>query len=139
MKLKLIRKPSANEATIGSLYIDDVFECFTCEDVIRLPGVKVNGKTAIPPGTYEIVITMSNRFKKLMPLLLHVPGFEGIRIHPGNTSADTEGCILPGKQATVNSVQQSVVAYVALMVKIQNALKLKQKVTIEIINPQIIA
>ena len=135
MKLKIIRKKSANDATIGSLYIDDVFECYTCEDIIRPPSVKVNGKTAIPPGIYEVVITMSNRFKKLMPLLLRVPGFEGIRIHPGNTSADTEGCILVGQAATINTVKSSVLAYVPLLIKIQNALKAKQRVFIEIINP----
>ena len=79
---------------IGDLYIDGEFFCYTLEDERRADDVKVYGETAIPTGTYNVKVTKSNRFKRLMPLLLDVPMFSGIRIHGGNTSKDTLGCIL---------------------------------------------
>lgn len=94
MKLLLVRDKQVGNGTPGTLYIDGVKHGFTLEDIAR--PIKVYGKTCIPKGTYKVIINMSNRFKKLMPLLLNVPGFEGIRIHAGNFSEDTEGCILVG-------------------------------------------
>lgn len=79
---------------IGDLFIDGVFFCHTLEDEKRKDGLKVYGETAIPAGIYNVKLTMSNRFKRLMPLLLDVEGFKGIRIHGGNTSKDTHGCPL---------------------------------------------
>ena len=83
-----------DRCVIGDLYIEDDFFCFTLEDELRDRSVKVYGKTCIKADRYEVVLTVSNRFKRLMPLLLNVPMFEGIRIHGGNTSVDTLGCIL---------------------------------------------
>ena len=90
------------DVTIGALSIDGDFECWIVEDRVRevagqpVSAWKVPGQSAIPRGTYKVTITPSNRFKRDLPLLLNVPGFDGIRIHPGNTAADTEGCLLPG-------------------------------------------
>ena len=81
--------------TIGKLYIDGVYECYTLEDVVK-NGSKVIGKTAIPTGEYKVIIDASVRFKQDMPHILDVPNFTGVRIHSGNTSAHTEGCILLG-------------------------------------------
>jgi len=120
MKLTLIRRPSANGSTIGQLSVDGDHECFTCEDVVRA-GEKVYGKTAIPAGTYRVVITMSPRFKRRLPLLLDVPGFTGVRIHVGNTADDTEGCILPGRGVSGARVTQSVLAFNALFSKLDAA------------------
>lgn len=104
MELTLKRTIKMPTRTIGELSINGKKFCDTVEDVERLfftagklLGVKVYGKTAIPLGRYEVAMTFSNRFKKVMPILLNVPQFEGIRIHSGNTELDTEGCIIVGK------------------------------------------
>jgi hypothetical protein len=68
--------------------------CETLEDASTT--TKIKGESCIPVGKYEVQITMSNRFKKMLPLLIDVPNFEGVRFHGGNTEADTEGCILVG-------------------------------------------
>lgn len=127
MELVLTRRASQNGATVGRLDVDDIHQCYICEDVIReVPGVpvaewKVPGQTAIPAGRYRVVITFSNRFQRELPLLLDVPGFTGIRIHPGNTNADTEGCLLPGLAVgdDGNSVVSSRAAFAVLMDKIR--------------------
>lgn len=101
MRLFLHRKHFFEKATIGELYLsgmnEPVFFCHTLEDVVRPAGTKVDDQTAIPRGNYQVIIDMSNRFKKMMPHVLDVPGFEGIRIHNGNTDANTDGCVLVGK------------------------------------------
>lgn len=79
---------------IGDLFIDGEFFCHTLEDEKCPDGVKVKHKTAIPVGKYKVILTVSNRFKRLMPLLIDVPMFSGIRMHGGNTSRDTSGCPL---------------------------------------------
>lgn len=68
---------------------------------------KIEGKTAIPKGVYEIKDTYSPRFRKNMLELQNVPGFRGIRIHSGNTADDTEGCLILGMQTTKNGVIRS--------------------------------
>jgi hypothetical protein len=115
--LRLIREPSKDGATLGSLYIDGHWCCFTLEDVIReqagqpVKAWKVPGQTAIPAGRYRLIVTPSHRFKRPLPLVVDVPGFEGIRIHPGNGPADTEGCILVGRDRVPGRVLQSRVAF----------------------------
>lgn len=130
MRLRLIRGPSTTKSTLGELYIDGTFECYTLEDVVRK--VKIPGETAIPAGTYEMIVTMSHRFKQLMPLLVAVPQFEGIRIHPGNTDKDTRGCILVGQTQSKDFVGRSRPAYQVLLAKLQAALKHGERITIEV-------
>jgi len=115
---------------MGSLFINGLFECFTLEDIER--DVKIKGRTAIAKGTYEIVVTMSARFAKRLPLLLNVPNFEGVRIHSGNTSEDTEGCILVGQTKSADFIGNSRAAMSVLLPKIEKALKNKEKVFITI-------
>lgn len=124
MELRLERYIKSPQRTIGRLYVDDRFQCFMCEDAVRPPGVKVHGQTAIPYGRYQIVITMSNRFKVELPLLVNVPNYEGIRIHPGNTELNTEGCLLPGQSLMSNDagVANSRLAFNALNSKLRIAI-----------------
>lgn len=132
MKLTLKRHTFTNKSTIGSLFVDGVFECYVLEDVTRLPNVKVQNETAIPYGTYPVTITFSNRFKKLMPQILDVPMFAGIRIHSGNKAEDTEGCLIVGTSKSVDWVSGSKLAFKPLFDKLQKADK-KEKITIEVI------
>jgi len=135
MELELIRDIYAPTRTLGKLSVNGVHECFICEDVVRKPGeAKVQGQTAIPAGRYEIKITLSNRFKRELPILLNVPGFEGIRIHSGNHEGHTEGCLLPGKTRNESGVFSSVIATNNLILKIRTALDKGEQVWINIKN-----
>ena len=103
--------------TIGELFIGEHRICFVLEDPVReiegqpVEDWKIKGQTAIPRGRYRVQRTFSNRFGHTTPQLLDVPGFEGIRIHPGNTTGDTEGCLLPGLERRAESVGSSQLAY----------------------------
>lgn len=117
MNITLNRIAKKSKYTIGKLYIDGEYFCDTIEDTDRgltqtmtdtqIKSKKVHGQTAIPTGTYRIIISYSNKFKRQMPLLLNVPGFLGIRIHSGNTEKDTEGCLIVGKNKVVGKVIES--------------------------------
>ena len=116
MKLTLKRIALRSTYTIGRLYVDGNYFCDTLEDTVRDLNKngkfdngekKVYAKTAIPYGTYEIKWTYSPRFKKYTPQLMNVPSFEGIRIHSGNSSTDTEGCLLLGENKKVGMVLNS--------------------------------
>lgn len=102
MKLDLYRKPSTDQATLGDLHVDDTFECVTLEDPVRDLGPdgkgKVPGRTAIPAGTYRVVIGPSPRYAMRPYMRVQdVPYFQGILIHSGNTDVDTMGCVLVGQ------------------------------------------
>lgn len=146
MRLTLYREPSIADATLGVLFVDFHWECFVLEDQIREPlehrGLlvrdwKVAGNTAIPAGLYRIVITHSARFGRRLPLLEDVPGFSGIRIHPGNTIADTEGCLLPGRLRAAGRVGESRVAFDRLFAKLEAAIARGEEAWIAIVNPPI--
>jgi hypothetical protein len=127
MKLKLVRDSSTDDTTIGNLYIENEWFCFTLEDKVREK--KIYGETAIPTGTYKVVITWSPRFKRQLPLLVDVPGFDGIRIHPGNTHKNTEGCILVGEEVQGEYLLRSRAAFDRLYALL---IKSKDSITIEV-------
>jgi hypothetical protein len=133
MKLLLKRVALKDTYTIGKLYVDGVFFCHTLEDTVRPDGIKVYGETAIPDGIYKVIITMSARFKRKLPLLLDVPMFEGIRIHPGNTAVDTHGCILVGENDVKGQIHQSKFTFYRLF-KLMTDSK-QSEFEIEITNP----
>lgn len=142
MNITLNRIAKKAKYTIGKLYINDKYFCDTLEDTDRgltqsmteqqIGSKKVYGETAIPTGTYRIIISYSNKFKKQMPLLLNVPGFAGIRIHSGNTEKDSLGCILVGKNKAVGKVLESIDTYSKLFSILQEANKKETiKITIK--------
>jgi hypothetical protein len=120
MKIEVKRLHRTDNSTIGELTIDGKFECYTLEDIER-EFVKIKGETAIPKGTYKVIINQSNRFKRLLPLLIGVPNFEGVRIHAGNSNHDTEGCILVGQNRSVDYITKSRKAFDSLFKKMQKA------------------
>jgi hypothetical protein len=132
MKLKLTRQHT-NETnfTEGTLSIDGVFFCDTMEDKER--PVKIAGKTAIPLGIYKVIINQSVRFKKMMPLLIDVPNFAGVRIHAGNTAEDTEGCILVGMSLRYGFIGKSRDTFNALMVILNEAKAKQDPIILEIV------
>lgn len=117
IKLRIKRIAKQPNYTIGKLYIDDKYYCDTLEDTDRglkqtdsleqIKAKKVYGKTAIPTGEYYVNLTYSPKFKRILPVIYDVKGYEGIRIHSGNTADDTEGCILVGYNTVKGMVVKS--------------------------------
>jgi hypothetical protein len=133
---RVVRKP---KATFGDLYVDTVYECHTIEDVVRDIDEDGTGKipheTAIPAGRYKVIINLSPKFGKRMPRLLNVPHFDGILIHPGNSSEDTWGCIIVGTLiAGDDFLAQSTVAFQKLFPKLDIAQSLGKEIWITIEN-----
>ena len=143
MELQLKREIFTDISTIGTLTIDGKFECYILEDKDRginntlsleqIMRVKVYGKTAIPYGRYEVDWTMSARFKVMMPILLNVVGWSGIRIHKGNTEIDSLGCLLCGTRKLSNRITESTSATNKLYAKIESAKKQGQRIYITIV------
>jgi len=135
MELKLIRKEFTEKSTIGELYLNGIFFCYTLEDKDRKlesGGVKEYAKTAIPRGKYKVINSFSNRFKKYLPELVNVPQFAGIRIHAGNTAEHSEGCILVGSTKSTDFIGNSKVTFDKLMKAIQAVEKIEKiNITIE--------
>jgi hypothetical protein len=136
MLIKVIRKWLTDKSSVGEMFIDGDFICYTLEDKDREveedASRKIKGETAIPLGKYRVIRNMSARFKRMLPRLLDVFGFEGILIHPGNTDKDTEGCILLGMTRENNAIGQSRNAFAVVDALIKKALDAGEKVTIEI-------
>lgn len=133
MKIYIRRFEYGTNYTIGRLFVDGEYQCYTLEDKVR--DTKIFGETAIPAGKYKVVIDYSPRFKRELPHILDVPGFEGVRIHPGNTSEDTEGCILVGKLwGGTNFIGQSRKAFEELFAKMKAAVAAKEEIELEIEN-----
>ena len=133
MNLRVIREPSTAAATMGILLIDGVFTCWTLEDVVR--EVKIPGETAIPAGRYEVRLSLSQRFQKVLPEFT-VPNFTGIRIHAGNTQADTAGCVLVGRVRASDRVEESKLALMNVMEHLRRATTAGDRITISIEDAQ---
>ena len=133
MEIVVVRFHKKEKYTIGKMYINGTYFCDTLEDTDRgltqemnldiIDKIKVYGKTAIPTGRYRVELTKSKKFGRVLPLLYNVKGFEGIRIHRGNTDEDTLGCILVGQNKAVGKVINSAMAEQNLMDRIKEVEK----------------
>lgn len=150
--LRVNRLPPGVSCTLGQLLINDTPFCDTLEDLVReVPGIPVDewkkaGETAIPAGDYEILLTRSDRAARghlwtpspdfVLPQLIGVPGFEGVRIHAGNTSLNVEGCIAVGTASeTGESLSNSRAALIELMSQLTAADQAGCPMRIEVRNP----
>lgn len=139
IKLKLIRDTFTDNTTIGKLYVNGEYFCETLEDkdrglhqdlsVEENTRLKVYGETCIPYGKYKVIVTPSVRLKRTLPLLVNVEGFQGIRIHKGNSKKDTLGCVILGTTRGVDAVYQSTVQEE----RIVKLLKDEKEIEIEIV------
>ena len=120
MKIKVLRDIFTEKSTTGHLHIDGAWQCYTLEDRVRANGSKIYGETAIPKGTYEVAMTWSGKFNKkawakptkgLVPEILDVPGYSGVRIHPLNCAKDSLGCIGVGKNDKKGWISNSTAYY----------------------------
>ena len=139
MRLTLVRIANRPTYCIGKLYIDGKWFCDVLEDVDRglddsmseeeVLKRKIKGETAIPTGIYQVLLTYSPKYKRIMPLVNNVKGYQGIRIHSGNYARDTEGCLLVGKNTKVGMVTDSRNTYNALFKRLNQT---KGKIIIDI-------
>lgn len=150
MKIEIRRKEFLHDRTLGGLWVDGQLYCHTLEDTARAAGVKIPGKTCVPPCVATLIVSMSNRFKRLMvmasteengyeivtgPYDLDGNGavsFKGIRFHGGNEPEHTEGCVLVANKRDGNRIYQTAEKKLTSMV--QDALLDGQTVTCEWIN-----
>lgn len=138
MEIRIKRLYKKDEYTIGKMYIDGVYFCDTVEDrdhgltsnmtLDEIKKCKVYGKTAIPTGRYKIELQYSQKFKKILPLLISVLGFLGIYIHSGNTAEDSLGCIIVGE----NKIKGHVINSRATMERLMAKLRCKTEIYITI-------
>lgn len=146
MKLLLKTIAERTNYTIGRLYVDGVYMCDTLEPQTRdlSKAKKIPGKTAIPAGTYTVMMDVfSSRFGRQsfyltyanggkLPRLYNVPYFEGVLIHCGNTADDTEGCILVGENRKVGQVLNSRLTFRKLYSKLMEAYRRSEVITITV-------
>lgn len=141
MVIRIDRQWKKAEYTISRVFINgNYYGCNALEDTDRgllqtmqlseLQRKKIKGKTAIPRGYYDVRITYSQKYKKMMPLVVDVPAFSGIRLHSGNSAKDTEGCILFGKNDKVGWISDSRYWTNKIYNEIERALQRKEKVTL---------
>lgn len=151
VKVLLDRRWKKADYSIGRMYVQDYLLCNTLEDTDRgltsimsetvIREKKVAGKTAIPTGTYKLRLSVSPKFKNrkwakdyggLTPEIVGVPGFSGVRIHPGTTAADTDGCPIVGKNTEPGKVTSSQACYKELMEKLYTAHLAGEEMTITV-------
>ena len=134
MMLELNRIAKKQLYTIGRLFVDGKYFCDTLEDRCRDldKEEKVMNGTAIPEGIYEVIVNVSAKFRRKLPLLLDVPHFSGIRIHRGNMDKDTSGCILVGENKQQGRVINSTGYELKLTEMIEKAMLSGEKIVIQV-------
>jgi hypothetical protein len=134
MNLLILRSP-APWGTPGQLFLSGNPFCYTLEDIDRgleNGGTKIPGETAIPRGRYEGILSYSPRFQTVLPLLKDVPGYAGVRIHKGNRTVDTDGCVLVGESLGRQCLVDSRKAFQRLMAQLVPASQRREKIWIEV-------
>ena len=152
MKIKIDRRWPKNTYVVGNWYVSGRKLCNSLEDTDRgllqsmptgkINQIKIKGATAIPKGTYTVVMSVSPKFKDrvwarkydgLTPEILKVKGFSGVRIHPGNRASDTDGCPLIGDNTAVGRLTNSTKRYYELMEKLMPAWEKGEELILEIV------
>nr|DAM70788.1 MAG TPA: hypothetical protein [Caudoviricetes sp.] len=143
MEIQVNRIARKDGYTIGRMSLYNEYFCDTLEDTDRglnatmsvneILSKKRKGITAIPTGKYDVILTFSPRFKRVLPLLLSVKGYEGVRLHAGNTNKDTEGCLLVGENKVKGQVLNSRATLERLMSVLLECEKRKEKISITIV------
>lgn len=143
MEIQVNRIARKDGYTIGRMSLNGVYFCDTLEDTDRglnatmsmgeILAQKIKAQTAIPTGKYDVILTFSPRFKRVLPLLLSVKGYEGVRLHAGNTNKDTEGCLLVGENKEKGKVLNSRATLEKLMSALLECEKRKEKISITIV------
>lgn len=137
MLLTIVRKYCCEDYTIGDLLIDGDFFCNTLEDRVRDENrngefdgdeEKVYGETAIPFGEYKVSLSVSKKFKRLLPYIHNVPEFSGVRIHRGNRAKDSHGCPLVGFNRAKGMVLDSAKTENALMERLKGQKNIQLKI-----------
>lgn len=132
MRLLLDRTQYQTESTVGDLYVEGVYEC-----VVMEPGTRELSHPAIPEGIYDVRLTWSPKFKRVLPLILDVPGRDGIRIHPGNDPSETLGCLMPGESVIfklgIPFLLHSAPAFGRLFQKLEDAVNRDQRIELEVV------
>ena len=134
MKIKVKRHFLGETYTIGKMYLDGAYFCDTLEDKVRdlVNEAKVMHETAIPSGTYNVIVNLSPKFGRDLPRLENVPYFTGILIHRGNTDKDTSGCILVGENKVKGKVINSTGYEIELVKRCKEALRKGETISITI-------
>ena len=142
MEIRVKRIARKDGYTIGKMYINGAYFCDTLEDTDRglkstmseeeILSKKRKGVTAIPIGEYDVILTFSPKFKRVLPLLLNVPGYQYIRVHHGNLPSSTDGCLLVGENKVKGQIINSRATLERLMSVLLECEKKKEKVTITI-------
>lgn len=143
MEIQVNRIARKEGYTIGRMSLNGVYFCDTLEDTDRglnatmsldeILAKKVKAQTAIPTGKYDVILTFSPRFKRVLPLLLNVPGYQYIRVHNGNRPDSTEGCLLVGENKAKGQVLNSRATLEKLMSVLLECEKRKEKISITIV------
>lgn len=143
MEIQVNRIARKEGYTIGRMSLYGEYFCDTLEDTDRglnssmqvdeILAKKVKAETAIPTGKYDVILTFSPRFKRLLPLLLNVPGYQYIRVHNGNRPYSTEGCLLVGENKAKGQVLNSRATLEKLMSVLLECEKRKEKISITIV------
>jgi hypothetical protein len=135
LQFTLDRYEFTDEYTIGKLYANGIFVCYTlegCDRYLEDGGMKVQNNTAIPRGLYSMTVNFSERFQKKMPLIMNVSGFIGIRLHSDSSVANTDGSVLIGMSKIMDKVLESIEAVTIVIELINKAIIDGQSITIEI-------